>query len=265
MKKKSVVVLFGGMSNEYEVSLKSASAAIENMDLDKYNLIMLGITREGKWFKFSGDIQMIRNNTWYTDKSCVEAFISPSRERKGLIEITEEGYKMTEIDVVFPILHGKFGEDGTMQRLLELSGIPFVGCKTLSSVICMDKAVTHSLVAKEGIKVAKSVVLYKKDNNVEEIVKQARLKLPAYIKPAKSGSSIGITKVFHLYQLREAVNKALLEDDKVVVEENIDGFEVGCAVLGNENPIVGEVDEIELILMKLIHYLVLQVVADILT
>ncbi len=246
MKKKNVLVIFGGMSNEYEVSLKSAAAAIENMDLSKYNLMMLGITQEGKWLRFFGDVEMIRNHTWLTDKSCVEAFISPSREQKGLIELSREGYKVTEVDVVFPILHGKFGEDGTIQGLLELSGIPFVGCRTLASAICMDKAITHRLVAKEGIKVARSIVLYKEDRNAEQRLEEVDIKLPVYIKPAKSGSSIGITKVFHFEQLEDAISKAFLEDDKVVIEENINGFEVGCAILGNENPMIGEVDEIEL-------------------
>ncbi|WP_442970275.1 D-alanine--D-serine ligase VanG [Romboutsia sp. Marseille-P6047] len=243
---KNVLIIFGGKSNEYGVSLKSASAVIDNIDKEKYNLMMIGITQEGKWLRFNGTTDEIRNNTWFNNKDCKEAFISPCRSHKGFIEIDNFETKIIKVDVVFPILHGKFGEDGTLQGLLELSGIPFVGCKTLSSAICMDKAIAHNIVSEAGINVAKSVTIFEEYENVVNIIKEKNMKTPLYIKPAKSGSSIGITRVSNLSDLYEAIEKAFIHDNKIVIEEAIDGFEVGCAVLGKSDLIVGGVDEIEL-------------------
>lgn len=243
---KNVLIIFGGKSNEYGVSLKSASAVIDNIDKEKYNLMMIGITEEGKWLRFNGTTDEIRNNTWFNHKDCKEAFISPCRSHKGFIEIDNYETKIVKVDVVFPILHGKFGEDGTLQGLLELSGIPFVGCKTLSSAICMDKAIAHNIVREAGIKVAKSLTIFEEDDSVIEKIKEKNMNTPLYIKPAKSGSSIGITRISNLCELNEAIEKAFIHDNKIVIEEAVNGFEVGCAVLGQNDLIVGGVDEIEL-------------------
>ncbi|RDY27724.1 D-alanine--D-serine ligase VanG [Romboutsia weinsteinii] len=245
MNKNNVLIIFGGKSNEYEVSLKSASAVIDNIDKDKYNIMTIGITKEGKWLRYEGSTNNIRNNTWYKHVSCKEAFLSPCQSHKGFIEIENNKANIVPVDVIFPVLHGKYAEDGTLQGLLELSEIPFVGCKTLSSAICMDKAIAHTLVAKEGIKVAKSITLYDKEDAINMLNEKA-MKLPMYVKPAKSGSSIGITRISSFEELDYAIDEALLQDDKVVIEEAIDGFEVGCAILGKDELIVGGVDEIEL-------------------
>lgn len=246
MEKKNIAIIFGGRSNEYEVSLQSAAAVVENIDRNNYSPVLVGITKEGTWLEFQGDCELIRNDTWHSHDSCVSAFLSPSRGKSRLVRINEGKYSSVPIDVVFPVLHGKNGEDGTIQGLLELAGIPFVGCDTLSSAICMDKAVAHSLVETAGIKVPRSVVLYKGEKDAKAIVVSAELQFPLYVKPAKSGSSIGITKVFDLHEVNAAVDSALLQDNKIIIEEAVEGFEVGCAILGNEHPIVGEVDEIEL-------------------
>ena len=243
---KNVLIIFGGNSNEYEVSLKSASAVIENIDKNKYNIITIGITQEGKWLRYNGTTEKLKNNTWYKDKGCKEAFILPCTSHKGFIEIEDYKFKIVPVDVVFPILHGKFGEDGTLQGLLELSGIPFVGCKTLSSAVCMDKAIAHNIAAKSGIKVTKSVIIYDKDEDAVKKIQGQNMKFPMYVKPAKSGSSIGVSRIMSMEELSKALDEAFLHDNKVVIEEGIDGFEVGCAVLGSKNIIVSGVDEIEL-------------------
>jgi len=246
MRKKNVAVIFGGNSNEYGVSLQSASSVIDNLDLARYSPILVGITQEGHWLKFQGNTNQIRNDTWHGDQSCVPVVLSPCRNNRGLVLLHEGEYALISIDVAFPVLHGKNGEDGRLQGALELAGIPYVGCDMLSSAICMDKAVAHSLVQSAGIKVPRSVVVHAGESNAETLIAAAELRFPLYIKPAKSGSSIGITKAAESQDLALAIDHALLHDDKVVIEESVEGFEVGCALLGNDHPLIGDVDEIQL-------------------
>jgi D-alanine---D-serine ligase len=247
MNKKRVLILFGGYSHEYEVSLQSAYSVIINVSPEKYETILVGITREGNWVRYYGDVANIPGDTWHLDKgNCVPAVISHDRDSHKLIEFDVTAVKVTRFDIAFPILHGKNGEDGTVQGLFEFADIPFVGCDTLSSALCMDKGRAHKLVEREGIKVPKGEVFYR-DDTAEKIFDQTKkLTYPLYVKPVKAGSSFGITKVTDKEQLQEAVKYAFLYDDQIIVEENIDGFEVGCAVLGNQELIIGEVDEIEL-------------------
>ena len=154
--------------------------------------------------------------------------------------------KETQIDIAFPVLHGKNGEDGTVQGLLELAGIPIVGCGTLASSLCMDKDRAHKLVVQAGIKTPAGVVIDHILSDYEIIEHTKELSYPLFVKPMKAGSSLGITKLYDKELLPEAVRSAFLHDDQVIIEENIDGFEVGCAVLGNKELTIGEVDEIEL-------------------
>jgi D-alanine---D-serine ligase len=246
MGRLNLAILFGGCSNEYDVSLSSAVAVIENLNRDKYSIIMVGITREGVWLRYEGSIEEICNDQWHLHASCLPAFLAPSRDIKGLIVLNHTQFHITPIDVVFPMLHGKNGEDGTVQGLLELSSIPYIGCDMLSSVICMDKAIAHAIVEAAGIMTARSVTVTE-DEDRESVMSEAeKLGYPLYVKPAKSGSSIGITKASDKQELIEGITLAFLHDKKVVIEQNIAGFEVGCAVLGHVNPIIGEVDEIEL-------------------
>ena len=148
------------------------------------------------------------------------------------------------VDLVFPILHGKNGEDGTLQGIFELAGIPLVGCGTLSSALCMDKDRAHKLVSLAGISVPKSVTFNRL--NIDAVLSNADLTYPLFVKPVRAGSSFGITKVTAQQELKAAVELAFQHDTEVIVEEAIDGFEVGCAVLGTDTLIVGRVDEIEL-------------------
>lgn len=246
MKQKTIAVLFGGNSTEYEVSLQSACSVVESLDPAKYRIILLGITRRGEWLLYRGDIHEIRNDTWSRNEYCVPAVISPDRNTHGILVMEDGGVTTIPVDVAFPVLHGKNGEDGTLQGLLEIAGIPCVGCKTLSSALCMDKDFAHRLVHLAGIKTPNSVVLYSPMHE-EELWKQTKhLQYPLFVKPANAGSSFGITKVNQQSELIDAVFLAFEHDEKVVIEEAVDGFEVGCAVLGNEMLTIGEVDEIEL-------------------
>ncbi|USG67866.1 D-alanine--D-serine ligase VanG [Brevibacillus ruminantium] len=246
MKKITVAILFGGCSSEYEVSLKSATAVLENLDLEKYDVLLLGITKEGQWLQYGGSTDRIKNDTWHQSKECVPAFLSPCRQVQGVVALHNGVMMTTRVDVVFPVLHGKNGEDGTVQGLLALAGIPFVGCHSLSSAICMDKDIAHILAASSGVKTPRSVTVFKNTDPDNVIAAVESLGFPLYVKPAKSGSSLGITKAHNTADLVKGIENAFYHDNKVVIEENIEGFEVGCAVLGNGDVIVGEVDEIEL-------------------
>ncbi|HEX3076330.1 MAG TPA: D-alanine--D-serine ligase VanG [Lachnospiraceae bacterium] len=250
--KKTIVILFGGCSTEYTVSLQSAYAVLTHIDQEKYSTIPIGITRGGDWFRYNGPLERIEKDEWHIDtKNCVKAYLSPDRSRHEIIELGKERWNRVRVDAVFPVLHGKYGEDGTLQGLVELAGIPLIGCNTLSSAIGMDKQRAHLLVEKAGIEVPKAVVLEKdlKDNMLEEknLIQMAKgLAYPLFVKPVRAGSSFGITKVLDQSQLRSAVKLAFEHDSEVIIEENIEGFEVGCAVLGKDELITGRVDEIEL-------------------
>jgi D-alanine---D-serine ligase len=196
MKKKRVAVLFGGCSAEYEVSLRSAYSIITSMDPGKYETVLIGITRDGRWYRYYGDVDNIPGDTWQVErKYLVPVAVSPNREEQKIIEIKGGVLKESSIDIAFPVLHGKNGEDGTVQGLFELAGIPLVGCGTLASALCMDKDRAHKLVAAAGVKVPPSVVFDHLPGEREIMEKTGHLSCPLFVKPVRSGSSIGITKV----------------------------------------------------------------------
>ena len=247
MQKKRIAVIFGGNSTEYEVSLQSAFAVLENINTDKFDIIPIGITRSGEWYYYTGKKEKISNNTWYEDgENLSPVVVSQNRSVRGFLDLSREKYRVIEVDLVFPVLHGKNGEDGTLQGMFELAGIPVVGCDTLSSALCMDKDRAHKLVSLAGITVPKSVTF--KRCNREKVWKEAEkdFKYPLFVKPVRSGSSFGITKVTEKRELDAAVELAFEHDAEVIIEETVDGFEVGCAVLGIDELTVGRVDEIEL-------------------
>ena len=246
MDKKTVAVIFGGCSPEYEVSLKSAYSIISAIDRRKYDVILIGITKQGLWHRYTGCVEDIPEDKWQADDTCLRSVVlSPSRGA-GLLEIVNGRVAAVPIDVVFPVLHGANGEDGTIQGLCELAGIPVVGSGSAASALCMDKDRAHKLVSLAGLRVPKAVC-FEHTPADDEILAAARgLELPVFVKPVKAGSSIGITKVEDFSMLIEAVRSALLYDDAVIIEEGIDGFETGCSVVGNRELITGRVDEIEL-------------------
>lgn len=247
MQKKRIVVIFGGNSTEYEVSLQSASAVLENLNTDKFDIFPIGITRSGEWYHYTGEKEKILHNTWFKDsKNLYPVAVSQNPFVCGFFEFRADKYCVIEVDLVFPVLHGKNGEDGTLQGVFELAGMPIAGCNTLSSALCMDKDRAHKLVSLAGITVPKSVTFgrFYKGMALQEVEKN--LTYPLFVKPVRAGSSFGITKVNKKQELDAAVELAFEHDTEVIIEETIDGFEVGCAVLGIDELIVGRVDEIEL-------------------
>ena len=243
--KTALAILFGGCSTEYEVSLQSAYSVISHLDQTKYEIHLIGITREGSWLYYEGDMDQIPTDHW-ASASCLPVFLSPNRTDHGLYLMRGGGMELIRLDAVFPVLHGKNGEDGTVQGLCELAGIPVVGCGMKSSVLGMDKHLAHTLVSLDGIEVPKSVLFRRMPTQDEQFSMTEHMTYPLFVKPVKAGSSFGITKIDNPCRLEEAILLAFTHDDCVIVEEAVPGFEVGCAVLGNENLILGEVDEIEL-------------------
>ena len=246
-KKVSLAVLFGGRSSEHEVSLMSAASVLENLDREKYDIYMVGITKEGRWLLYTGELALLPSGQ--LEKGPVEpAFLSPDPSLHGLV-VLGENPRTIHLDCVFPALHGKNGEDGTLQGLLALSGIPYVGCNTEASAICMDKAVTHTLLSAANIEQAHYLWFYAdRFDCAPETIKNkicARLDFPVFVKPANAGSSVGVSKVESPEGLDEAICKAAKEDGKIMVEEGIKGQEVECAVLGNRQDalasMVGEI------------------------
>ena len=245
MTKKIIGILFGGCSSEYEVSLQSAAAVIRAADPARFTLIPVGITRQGQWYRFYGTPEEIEQDRWVTEKA-VPAILSPDRSSGGLLEFAEEGVRKVALDAVLPMLHGKNGEDGTVQGLLALAGIPCIGCGLLSSALCMDKSTAHLLASQAGVKVPRSVLLDQM-GSVSDLAKRTEdLAYPLFVKPVNAGSSFGITKITGPGQLADAVSLAFRYDSQVIVEEAVEGFEVGCAVMGTSRLFLGEVDEIEL-------------------
>lgn len=246
MNKLNVAVFFGGCSPEYSVSLSSASGVILNLDTTMYNTVMVGITQEGSWYYYTGPVEKLLNDTWHNPEDCVPAALSPNRGDNCLLLLKKDGISTIPIDVAFPVLHGQNGEDGTLQGLLELAGIPLAGCGTLASALSMDKDRAHRLVSLEGVNVPRSMVLEQGASLEPAAAFAQEAGYPLFVKPVKAGSSYGVTKVADGSQLTEAIALAFKYDDQIIIEENIDGFEVGCAVLGNQDLLVGEVDEIQL-------------------
>ena len=246
MQKKKIAVIFGGNSTEYEVSLQSVSSVFENIDTNKYEVLPIGITTSGDRYHYTGDLKKVAENTWFEDcDNLYPVVVSQNRSVKGFLELAGDQYRVISVDLVFPVLHGKNGEDGTLQGLFELAGIPIIGCDTLSSALCMDKDRAHKLAALAGIAVPRSVTFQRYDQEAALKEIDENLSYPLFVKPVRAGSSFGITKVKEKQELHAAVELAFEHDSIVIVEETIEGFEVGCAVMGIDELTVGRVDEIE--------------------
>lgn len=246
MSQLTIAIFFGGCSSEYSVSLESAYSVIRFLNKDKYKPVMVGISREGDWFHFTGDIEKIKNDTWMNARDCVPAALSPSKNGHKLLIMKNTRLDSIRLDAAFPVMHGKNGEDGTIQGLLEMAGIPLVGCGVLASALCMDKDRAHKLAKLAGVRVPEAFVMEQGTPGEAAVEFAAGVGYPVYVKPVKAGSSYGVTRVTKQEDLQAAVELAFAYDNQVILEENIEGFEVGCAVLGKEELTVGEVDEIEL-------------------
>lgn len=236
MTRLKIAILFGGCSEEHDVSVKSAAQVASSIDTQKYEPVYIGITRAGIWALCESP------SPGWEDGDCRRAVISADRQTHGLLVVDGDQCRAVHLDAVFPALHGKSGEDGAVQGLLELSGIPYVGCDVQSSAICMDKSLAYIVARSAGIATPEFSVL-----NGTEMPAPNELTYPVFVKPARSGSSFGVSKVDGAGELDAAVAAATKYDSKVLIEQAIIGTEVGCAVLGNGSDlIVGEVDQIKL-------------------
>lgn len=246
MNRKKILVLFGGCSSEHDVSLVSTSEVIVHIDTARFEVLPLGITRDGRWLRYTGPVEAIASGEWCRNEHwCIPCTVIADRGSRLLLLRTTPA--VTEAyDAVFPVLHGRNGEDGTIQGLFELAGAPLIGCGTLSSALCMDKDRAHRLAALAGIEVPKSFA-FSHGADPKEIERCAGLLgWPLFVKPVRAGSSFGISKVTAPKELSAAVKVAFLYDSEILLEEAIPGFEVGCAVLGKETLLTGAVDEVEL-------------------
>ena len=244
-----VALLFGGMSSEHEVSRVSAGTFVDNMDPAKYEVIKIGITKDGRWLYTEASPAQMADGSWEELPGNMPCSISPDRADHGAILFTPAGHvEKLHIDVVIPVLHGLWGEDGTVQGLLELAGIPYVGCGVLASAVCMDKAVANALFAANNIPhcawAAYTKAQLEADPEGIYTALEAKLGWPIFVKPANAGSSVGISKAANRSELAEAVKLALANDRKVVFEAFVDGQEVECAVIGSEPAVATRPGEI---------------------
>jgi D-alanine--(R)-lactate ligase len=229
-------IVFGGCSEEHSISVKSAQEVAKHLDIDKYEPFWLGITKCGAWKLCDGPEADWENG------GCRPAMLSPDSSVHGLLVLEQGQYETISLDVVLPVLHGKLGEDGAIQGLLELASIPYVGCDVQSSALCMDKSLAYIVARSVGVATPNFWTVTANEN-----LDPDRLTYPVFVKPARSGSSFGVSKVSRKEELLSAVETASQYDSKVLIEEAVVGSEVGCAILGNDlDLIAGEVDRIAL-------------------
>ena len=249
MKKLSVCILFGGISPEHEVSLRSAESVLNNIDKEKYNIFPVGITKEGDWIHFkSEDYSLLPTGAWKSHPDNRRAAISPVRGQ-GLLSFEGDCVVREAIDVVFPVLHGENGEDGAMQGLLQMAGIPYVGPHVAASAVAMDKTLTKLVVDHAGVPQAAWKLVRRNElrNHMENTLTdlEKRFDYPMFVKPAGTGSSVGVSKAADRDALGKALEFAAKYDDKILVEEFIHGREIEVAVMGNENPVASVAGEID--------------------
>ena len=247
--KMCVALLFGGMSSEHEVSRVSVGNFVNNIDREKYEVLTVGITKEGRWLYTEATAAQMADGSWEELAGNMPCVISPDRADHGMILFTPEGHvEKLHIDVVIPVLHGLWGEDGTVQGLLELAGIPYVGCGVLASAVCMDKAVANALFEANGVPHTKWLAAnrWEIESDLEGVCEGVEKKLgwPVFVKPANAGSSVGISKVNSREELKKAIDLALENDRKVVFEAFVDGQEVECAVIGSDPAVATRPGEI---------------------
>jgi D-alanine--(R)-lactate ligase len=236
MDRLRIGIVFGGCSEEHPISVKSAQEIAKTIDPDRYEPFYVGISKSGAWKLCDGP-----DANW-EDGNCRPAVLSPDRSVHGLLVLEQGRYETIGLDVVLPVLHGKFGEDGAVQGLLELSGIPYVGCDVQSSALCMDKSLAYIVARSAGIATPTFWIV-----TPNESIDPDEPTYPVFVKPARSGSSFGVSKVARKEELPSAIQVARQFDSKVLIEEAVAGSEVGCAILGNRLDLIsGEVDRIAL-------------------
>lgn len=244
MSKKKIAVLFGGQSSEHEVSCRSAVAIINSINNEYYDIFMIGITKDGQWLKIDSVDDIIKD-TWRESK--ITAVLSPDAGQRGILILDGNQVELERIDVIFPVLHGKNGEDGTVQGLMELAKIPYVGCDVLSSAVSMDKLYTKIIADTLNISQADYVGVRKEElRDMQEVVSriEGKLSYPVFVKPSNAGSSRGVSKAHNREELEEGLILAAEHDRKILIEETIIGREIECAILGGKEPKASGVGEI---------------------
>lgn len=247
MSKLNVALIFGGKSGEHEVSLMSASSVYKYIDKDKYNVMTIGITKEGRWLYCEGNEENIKNGEWVNlANKNVEINLVPCGNKE--VGILFEDGKVEKIDILFPVLHGPYGEDGTIQGLFEISQIPYIGCGVLASSVGMDKLICKKVFTEIGLPQVNYTDTNKwqfiNDSEGELNKIESKLNYPIFVKPANLGSSVGISKATNRKELLEGINEALRYDSRIVLEQGIDAREIEVAVLGNNEvkaSIAGEI------------------------
>lgn len=238
MNKKSILIIFGGNSTEHEVSCKSVMNFVKNVSADKYEKHYVGIKKNGDWVYYTGDTALIPTGEWVNEHTNVPCVLSPNTANRGLLLLDNKN-TLINIDVIIPVLHGKNGEDGTIQGLFELCNIPYVGCGVVASGTSMDKAFTKIIVDSLGNIPQADYALVRKGDDESYIEKaEDKLGYPMFVKPCKSGSSQGVSKADNRDELIKAVKLALTHDSKVLIEEAIFGRELECAVLETKDGLV---------------------------
>lgn len=234
MGKLKVGVIFGGVAEEHPISIKSAVQIEESLDTEKYDPVWIGVTKSGEWKLCEGP-----GSAWETDDSPT-AILSPDTGTHGLLVLHEDRHEVIPLDLIFPVLHGEQGEDGAMQGLFELSGIPYIGCGIAASALCNDKSLAYTVVRESGVATPEFWVVHPGDD-----VDTSQFSYPVFVKPARSGSSFGISKVAQADEFPAALEEARRYDSKVLIEEAIVGSEIGCSVLGTGKDLfVGEADHV---------------------
>jgi D-alanine-D-alanine ligase len=237
--KLKMALLFGGRSAEHEVSLRSARSIFEALDRDKYHVIPVLITMEGGWYLRPEELSSF-DSGWSPDDK-LRLIVSPDPAHRGLLRLNNSGrIERMPVDVVFPILHGTFGEDGTVQGLLELANLPYVGCGVMASAVGMDKIVMKAAFRDIGLAVGPFFWFLRSEwkRDPERVLRKLRLsRFPVFVKPANLGSSVGISRVTGPPGFKDAVDLAASYDRKVLVEDGISGRELEVSVLGNDDPI----------------------------
>ncbi len=252
MKKIKLAVIFGGKSSEYPVSLHSTASLLRQINRERYELHTIGISKEGDWFLYHGSIDDLEHDHWLSHPDNQPIGLACTDKHHGFFILHEDKVnEPMEIDCVFPVLHGKNGEDGTLQGMLELMQIPYVGCGHMSSAICMDKEMTHIVCERANVPCAPYMAVYEQSVTDEKALYQEaadKLKVPFFLKACNAGSSFGVHKVHDFDEFTVALKDAFYHDGKgkVILEATIEGFEIGCAVMGNDELFVGSVDEIEI-------------------
>jgi D-alanine--D-alanine ligase len=245
--KTRVGVVFGGRSGEHEISIRSARTVIEQINKDKYEVVPIAITQDGRWLNEAAAMQLLPKSTGEVLGDAVDAnggaiALLGDTAYKGLtrLDAPQNAERLSHLDVVFPVLHGTYGEDGTIQGLLEMMDIPYVGCGVLASSCGMDKAVMKTLFRDAGLPICKYVWFLRSDweRHAEAVTKQVeeKLKYPCFAKPANLGSSVGVSRAEDRASLKKAIDLAAVYDRKIIVEEGLDMREIECAVVGNDNP-----------------------------